>query len=190
MEPSAVSCKQPGGGLLWVQPERKSFPRALLWSSPTESTAPVHHACTGFQDCWGQQRGSLLPTCLLQIVIHGAHGSCWGICVPGTQAAGSVAQDVQGMLGGALGGTGTTESWISTLRSLRLFPPFAGDEPFQDGPKPTAGGLHLHPSNQGSPSIKTFDAPKLSSLRSPNVVSQEIPTVQVVNERKGKAVRF
>lgn len=187
MEPSAVSCKQPGGGLLWVQPERKSFPRAVLWSSPTESSAPVHHACTGFQDCWGQQRGTLLPTCLLQIVIHSVHGSCWGICVPGTQGAGSVAQEVQGMLGGALGGTGTMESWISTLRSWgSLF----HLQPFQDGPKPTAGGLHLHLSNQGSPSIETFDAPKLSSLRSSNVVSQEIPTVQVVNERKGKAVRF
>lgn len=80
------------------------------------------------------------------------------------------------------------DSWVLNLNFtfMRLSLPFAGDEPFQDGPKPAAGGLHLHPSNQGSPFIETFNVQKLSSLRSPKVVSQEIPTVRLSMKEKEK----
>lgn len=185
MEPSAVSCKQPGGGLLWVQPEEKHFPRAILWASPAESTTPVHHACTGLQGSWGQPRDTLLPTCLLQAVIHGVHGSCWGnLCSrhPSSRECSSrCARDA------GWGSWRDRDNWVPNpnFTFIRLSLPFAGDEPFQDGPKPMLGDFICIPPIRVH-LLETFDVQKLSSLRSPNVASQEILTVRLSMKEKEK----
>lgn len=59
----------------------------------------------------------------------------------------------------------------------RILSSIAGDEPFQESPSQLLGGCICIPPISFYHSIETFDMQKFSSLRNPNVVSQEIPTM-------------